>query len=491
MPKESREINPAGIRLSKKHSVPLYLQVYHQFRNMIVSQRFRPGDRLPASRSLAKELGVSRVIVNQGYEQLILEGYLVGKPGSGTFVADILPDSLLNAAKTNGSATPAPGSEEEKTAYPSGRATSVLPFQAGISSLDSFPYKTWQTVGNNVLKNLKGYHLGYNDTFGHWPLRQAIAAYLRVSRAVACEAEQVIVVTGSQQGLNLIAACLLQKGDKVWMEDPGYPGAISAFLTAGVQLCPVPVEKDGLNIAQAIKQFAGAKLAYVTPSHQFPFGYTLSQAKRLQLLKWAQQNESWILEDDYDSEFRYEGNPLPSLQGLDTHKRVIYSGTFSKVLFPALRLAYLVLPSAEMAEGFRKVKNNLDRQSPLMEQLIVTAFMEGGYFLRHIRKMRLLYAGRQQLLIQLLNEQLGDYLQPVISPSGMHLLCRLSGKIDLVKFKQEIKKQRLVISFVSEYTLQHTLPPAVILGFTAFSKYKLKTGVEKLAACVHNALAAH
>jgi GntR family transcriptional regulator/MocR family aminotransferase len=256
-----------------------------------------------------------------------------------------------------------------------------------------------------------------------------------------------------------------------------------------VQLCPIPLEQDGLNIKHAIKKFAGAKLVYVTPSHQFPLGYTLSKAKRLQLLDWAQKNNTWILEDDYDSEFRYKGNPLASLQGLDTNGRVIYSGTFSKVLFPGLRLAYIVLPSVEMVDQFKEVKDNLDRQSPVMEQLILCRFMEEGHFLRHIRKMRLLYAERQNILIQLLNEHLKDYLRLNTAPSGMHLLCWLSDKINIARFREEIKKQNLSISFVDDHAVEHSLPPAITLGFTAFSKYKLKTGVEKLQQCIHNSSA--
>lgn len=492
MPKETSEIDPAGIKLSKKSATPLYIQVYEQFREMILSKRLRPGDRLPASRNLAASLGVSRIIINQGYEQLIMEGYLVGKTGSGTFVADVLPDHLLNAIKTNAAKkiTPADRLKVDIKNNDSilGDKIEVIPFQMGTPSLDFFPYKIWHQVGNTVLKKLKAYHLGYEDTLGYWPLRKAIAAYLRISRAVICEAEQVVVVTGSQQGLNLVTEYFLKKGDRVWMEDPGYFGAKNSFSNAGAEICPVPVEEDGLDIDCAIKKFPDAKLAYVTPSHQFPLGYTLSQSKRLELLKWAEEKKSWILEDDYDSEFRYEGRPLPSLQGLDTAGRVIYSGTFSKVLFPGLRLAYIVLPSVELVNELKKVKENLDRQSPAMEQIILTRFMEEGYFLRHIRKMRLLYAERQKILTGLMKEQLGDYFRLSIAPSGMHLLCWISDKIDLAKFKQEIKKQKLSVSFASEYTLQHSIPPAIVLGFTAFSKYKLQTGVEKLAQCVQNSI---
>ena len=493
MGKESLQINLAGIKLSKKSATPLYTQLYEQFRAMILSNRLRPGDRLPASRNLAKELGVSRVIISQGYEQLMMEGYLIGKTGSGTFVNDTLPDNLLNAEKIDSVKSKI---ETNQNSISTNKnipllfdASGLSAFQIGTPSLDFFPYKTWNNVGAKILKELKGFNLGYGDTLGYLPLRKAIASYLRVSRAVSCETEQVIVVTGSQLGLNLIVECLLKKGDKVWMEDPGYHGAVAAFSNAGTAICPVPVEEDGLNIKYAIRKFSDARLAYVTPSHQFPLGSTLSHAKRLQLLAWAKQNQMWVLEDDYDSEFRYKGNPLASLQGMDAAGVVIYSGTFSKVLFPGLRLAYLVLPSIDMVNKFRQIKINIDRQSPIMEQLILSRFMEEGYFLRHIRKMRLLYDERQTILIKLMHEYLGDYFRLNISASGMHLICWLSDKINTIKFQQEIKKEKLVVSFVSDFTISNRMPTAIALGYTAFSKYKLKTGVERLVRCVQNSLA--
>lgn len=491
MAKESPEIILAGIKLSRQVATPLYLQLYEQFRAMILSNRLRPGDRLPPGRNLAKELGVARVIVSQAYEQLVMEGYVTGKTGAGTFVAEKLPDHLLNASRVPVVTTkpfvekkaPDKTPENDQT----GSRIGAVAFQVGMPALDLFPYKLWQQAGNQVLKNFKKAHLGYEDTLGYWNLRKAIAAYLRIARAVTCEAEQVIVVTGSQQGLNLVVECLLNKGDKVWMEDPGYHGARIALANAGVMLCPIPVEADGLNVAHGVQHFRDAKLAYVTPSHQFPMGSTLSHAKREQLLEWARQQESWILEDDYDSEFRYEGRPLPSLQGMDTGGRVIYSGTFSKVLFPGLRLAYIVLPSVQMIDLFRRVKDNQDRQSPVMEQLILCDFMEGGYFLRHIRKMRLLYAERQQQLLQLLQTHLKDQLRVSLAPSGMHLLCWLPEGIDMTKFKAAIQKQQLAIAYVSYFTIQYKLPPAILLGFTAFTKYKMKVGVEKLVECLREA----
>jgi len=460
----------------------LYQQVYEQFREMIVKKRLRPGDRLPASRNLAKELGVSRVIISQAYELLLIEGYLVGKTGSGTFVAGKVPDTLLNA--------PAPANNKPKkitSVIASGDKLDIVPFQTGVPSIDAFPFKAWQQVAAKVLKNLKQYNLAYEDTLGYRPLREAIATYLRLSRAVHCEADQVVVVTGSQQGLNLITQCLLDKGDQVWMEDPGYPGASKCFANMGAQLCPVPVQEDGLDFQYAIKHYPDAKLVYLTPSHQFPMGCTLSASKRKQLLQWAKQHDSWILEDDYDSEFRYEGRPLASLQGMDTGSRVIYCGTFSKVLFPGLRLAYIVLPSVSLINKFKQVKNSVDRQSPILDQAILSKFMEEGYFLRHIRKMRLLYAERQTILIKLLREYLGKSVHISAAPSGMQLLLWLPNNINLVKFNEAIAMHQLAVAFVNDYALEHSRPPVISLGFTAFSKYKLKTGVEKLAQCIKEA----
>src|SRR5690606_8691636 len=253
------EINPAGIKLSKKSSAPLYIQVYEQFRQMILNKRFRVGERVPASRNLAKELGVSRIIISQAFEQLIMEGYLVGKPGSGTFVAEILPDHLLNAKTKDGfkMTKDEPKRINTQSSFAEDKSE-VRPFQIGTPSLDSFPYKTWNNVAARVMKDLKKINLGYDDTLGYWLLRKVIASYLRISRAVTCEADQVIVVTGSQQGLNLITQCLLKKNDKVWMEDPCYFGARNAFNNIGAELCGIPVDEDGLDIDYARKNFPKA-----------------------------------------------------------------------------------------------------------------------------------------------------------------------------------------------------------------------------------------
>lgn len=496
MAKESLELQLAGVKINKNDNAPLYTQVYEQFRQMILSGRLRPGDRLPATRNLAQELGVSRTIITQSFEQLILEGYLVGKTGAGTFVADVLPDSLLATATTE-KRKPARDKKPTKEATHlipeellrrNSDKEDVAPFQTGHAALDAFPYNTWYEVSKKVFKNLKGYPLGYEEASGYGPLKNEIAKYLRFSRAVKCEAEQIIIVNGSQQGLNLVIQCLLKKGDSIWMEDPGYHGMKFACLNMEANICPVPVEKDGMNVSFAIRTHPDAKLAYVTPSHQFPIGATLSLNKRLQLLEWASEHNMWILEDDYDSEFRYEGRPLASLQGLDNSGIVIYSGTFSKVLFPGLRLAYIVLPSVEMVDELKKMKGMMDRQSPILDQIILAKFMEEGHFLRHIRKMRLLYSERRKILVKLIEENLSDYLTIEPAAAGMNLTAWLSEKIDVQKLKTEFKKQRVIVPFINDYSLEHFTKAGITLGFSAFTKYQLKTGVQKLMSCVQNSL---
>jgi GntR family transcriptional regulator/MocR family aminotransferase len=496
MPKKSAEISLAGMKISKDSDTPLYQQVYDQFREMILDKRLRPGDRLPSTRSLSAGIAVSRTVITLSFEQLILEGYLVGKTGSGTFVAGTIPDHLTLTGKSGSIHSKLAGRHFElaKDVLPkeimsrNSNREDIIPFQIGTASFDFFPYKIWQQVGNGVLKKFRNFNLGYDDALGYWPLRLEIAGYLRQARAVKCDTEQVIVVTGSQQGLNLITECLLKKGDTVWMEDPGYHGAKFSFLNREVKIYPVPVEKDGIKIRQAMKECREAKLAYVTPSHQFPLGGTLSLPKRLQLLDWAKRRNMWILEDDYDSEFRYEGRPLASLQGLDTEGCVIYSGTFSKVLYPGLRLAYLVLPSLEMVEEFKKVKAMLDRQSPILDQIILSKFISEGHFLRHLRKMRLLYDERQQNLIHIAKELVGDYLNVQPSAAGMNLTAWISKKIDLQKLKSEFKKQNLIIPFIRDYAMGNFNPRAIMLGYTAFSKYKIRTGLEKLRSCFEKSL---
>ncbi|MEO6870067.1 MAG: PLP-dependent aminotransferase family protein [Ginsengibacter sp.] len=282
--------------------------------------------------------------------------------------------------------------------------------------------------------------------------------------------------------------CLLRKGDDIWLEDPVYHGMKFVSSHMDLKICAVPVEHDGINVDFGIERFPDAKLAYITPSYQYPLGVTLSLKKRLQLLEWARQSDMWILEDDYDSEFRYEGRPLASLQGLDNNGRVIYTGTFSKVLFPGLRLAYIVLPTVELVHDFKKMKGMMDRQSPILDQIILAKFIAEGHFLRHIRKMRLVYSERRKILVKLIEENLGDYLTIEPSSAGMNLTAWLFEKIDIEKLKKTLKKHHIIVPFINDYSIKHLIKPAINLGFTGFTRYQLKIGVQELLACIENSL---
>ncbi|MEO6868849.1 MAG: PLP-dependent aminotransferase family protein [Ginsengibacter sp.] len=497
MAKVPDETHFAGLKFCKQSDIPLYMQVYNQFREMILSKRLRVGDRLPATRALAHLMNISRTSVTLGFEQLILEGYLTGKTGSGTYVADIIPDELLIAERAHRFDTTFLKKEDETGAEKTPTLAisadlldkeDIIPFVSGTPALDQFPYKKWSEVGGQVLKKMKYYHTGYDSPLGYWTLRQQIASYLRITRAVNCEPEQVIIVSGSQQGLNLIIDTFLTEGDAACLEDPGYIVARSLFLRKKIKLIPVPVEKDGLNINYLIEHGNGAKLGFITPSHQYPLGVTLSLAKRLQLLEAISHLDMWILEDDYDSEFRYDGKPLASLQGLDKHGKVIYTGTFSKVMFPGLRLAYIVLPSVALVNQLCKVKAILDRQSPIMDQLILSQFIEEGHFIKHVRKMRLLYSERQKILVQLMSERLGGLIETPSDPAGMNLIGWLSPAINIFKLREEIQKANLNIAFIEDYTIQHKAAAGIKLGYTALSKYKLKLGVDMLVKCVEKSI---
>ena len=362
---------PPWISLESSSGAPYYRQLYDGVRRAILSGLLPAGTRLPSTRTLAAELGISRTTVVTAFEQLLAEGYLEGKVGSGTFVARYLPDDLLSVAfKADRESRPArsgrglSGRGAVLAATPTTAVRdrgSPRAFRPGVPALDEFPDAAWRRVSTKVWRKPSGGLLGYGDPAGYRPLREAIARYLGASRAVRCVPEQVIVVSGSQQALDLAARVLLDPGDTVWVEDPGYMGARGTLSGAGARLVPVPVDGEGLGVAVGVARELDARLACVTPSHQYPLGVTMSLSRRLELLGWANRSGAWVVEDDYDSEYRYTGCPLEALQGLDSEGRVLYIGTFSKVLFPALRLGYLVVPS-DLIDAF--VSARADRPAP-------------------------------------------------------------------------------------------------------------------------------
>jgi GntR family transcriptional regulator/MocR family aminotransferase len=438
---------PIALDLDSRARTPLYRQLYDWFRTAITAGQLRPGQRLPSTRTLAVELKISRIPAANAYDQLAAEGYLETFPGAGTRVARSIPNDTLLFSQTVG---PAAGKRSnwppQRTPRQTVRRVSrrgvalrqlpsqswlniVGPFRVSLPALDHFPLGVWsKLVARHARKPAKGV-MGYADAMGYLPLREAIAEYLRTVRGVRCEARQILVTTGSQQGLQLSAQVLLDPKDRVGMEEPGYPSARQAFLAAGAHVIPIPVDQEGINVARLSSLGQGVRAVYVTPSHQYPLGMVMGASRRMLLLQWAARTGAWIIEDDYDSEYRFGSRPIAALQGLDTGSTVIYTGTFSKVMFPALRLGYIVVP-AHLISAFAAARDAADVFSSTLYQVVLTDFIREGHFARHIRRMRMLYMERRAALVQAIRTQMGDALEVIGSEAGMHLVVLLPPGMD-------------------------------------------------------------
>ena len=490
------------VELDPSASVPLYRQLYRDLRQAILSSQLLPEMRLPSTRSLADELEVSRNTVLEAYEQLVAEGYLESRVGSGTYVAKELPEELLRVRgqshlKASSQRTPdgpngaSPLSSRgelltdiELSAFRADEKPRA--FRPGLPALDAFPIERWSQLTSRRWRSLPASTLGYRRSTGFPPLREAIAEYLQESRGVHCTPEQVIIVSGTQQAITLTAHVLLDPGDRAWIEDPGYPRARGAFRWAGARAVPVPLDAEGLSLDQARSKDGNARLAYVTPSHQYPLGMTMSLPRRLELLDWAETSDAWILEDDYDSEYRYEGRPIAALQGLDDAGRVIYVGSFSKVLFPALRLGYLVVPES-LVDPFSAAKSLVGRCPPLAPQMVATDFLEEGHFERHLRRMRTLYAERQSILIDALNAKVGDQLDVSSDEAGLHLTVFLNENLDDQTVSSALQDRGLVappLSFSSSRSLDRD---GLVLGYAAISEADIRDGVDRLQDTLRHA----
>jgi GntR family transcriptional regulator/MocR family aminotransferase len=487
MPKEVEEIPFVVIRMDSSSTIPLYIQLYNVIRESILAGRLKGGLKLPGTRTIADEFKVSRNTVLIAFEKLIAEGYIKGKVGAGTYVTDDIPDKLSikeqkHIHSDNGLFNLRAGKREAPASF-SRRympENNFVPFQHGIPSVKDFPFDIWLKIFNKTMQLFSTYQLTKIDGTGYKALKEAIAEYLQTYRAVNCTPDQIFIVNGSQQGLYLIGRILMKENDKVLLEDPFYFGVKDAIRSSKVNIMPVPVDDEGMQVDYAIKNFPDANFIYTTPSHQYPLGSTMSISRRLKLLDFAGENNIWIIEDDYDGEFRYAGNPLPSLQGMDKCGKVIYVGTFSKVLFPGLRIGYLVLPSPDLVDLFAAERCVIDRQSPILEQLVLAEFMEGGHFTRHIRKMRMLYKERQEFLINEIKKELYGLITVQPSTSGMHVLAWLPENLDDKEVSMALKCKNLTASPLSKSVLEYKRKPALILGYTAFDKAKIKLGVNIL-----------
>lgn len=470
-------------------AAPLFRQVYEGIRQAILGGRLAAGTRLPASRALARELGVSRNTVLNAYEQLLAEGYLEGRAGSGTYVPRTLPEEMLQVRTTDGAIRPAPrrrmlsrrGQELAGSWAPVPPMGEPRPFRPGIPALGAFPFETWMRLVARHHRRPPRRLLSYDHPAGYAPLRQAIADHLGPMRAVHCDPGQILILTGSQQGMDLVARVLLDAGDSAWVEDPGYPGARAALRGAGVVLIPVPVDADGIDVAAGAARDHSARLVHVTPSHQYPLGVTMSLPRRLALLEWARQADAWIVEDDYDSEFRYAGRPLAALQGLDHEGRVIYLGTFSKALFPSLRLGYLVVPP-DLSEAFIAARATTDRQASTLMQAVVADFLQEGHFVRHIRRMRTLYAERQEILLRAIRRELGTALEAQPCATGLHLVGWLAAGRDDRAAARAAARVGVEAPPVSPYASRPPRRGGLLLGYAGWDRHEIHGGLRRLAA---------
>lgn len=444
------------LQLDTSGAEPLYRQIYTRFRGAIAEGMLRPGDRIPAARALALELGLARGTVESAYALLTAEGYVEARGQAGTVVTPAL------ARHAPVSPVPRPAAAHDNLGE---AASSTLPFQMGIPALDAFPRKVWARLAARAVRATQPADMIYPPWAGVPALRTAIAAYLQLSRGIACTPSQVFITSGYRNSMELIARALLQPGDSVWVEDPGYPPTSALLREAGMRAAPVQVDAEGLMVSHGVASAPQARAAIVTPAHQSPLCVSLSLPRRLALLDWASRAGAWIVEDDYDGEYRYVSRPLPALQSLDRDGRVLYSGTFSKVLFPAIRLAYLVVPPAQVAR-FEHLSRTLATGGPTLMQGVVADFMNEGHFARHIQRMRRLYAERRQFAADGLTAVLGKQMQVEPQPGGMHLVLRMKGYHTDRALAARMREHGMAALALSERGVLPHIPSALLLAFT-------------------------
>jgi GntR family transcriptional regulator / MocR family aminotransferase len=471
------------ITVDRGSGQPLHRQIYDAFRAAIVGRSLGPSQQIPSTRLLASELAISRIPVLNAYSQLLAEGYFETRVGAGTFVSSSLPGETAAIQKPEPS--PRVGSRPRRIARSAARLPSYQrrpwirgqgAFSVSQPALDAFPLRVWANLVAKHCRNPLRTGLQYGDPMGLKELRAAIAVYLRTSRAVRCEADQIMVVSGSQQALDLAARVLLESGSAVWGEEPGYWLARHVLMAAGCRIVPIRIDDEGLDVSEGIRKCGNARAAFVAPSHQYPLGVTMSATRRFQLLNWARRAGAWIIEDDYDSEYRYDTKPIAALQGLDSSSRVIYIGTFSKVLFPSLRAGYIVIPP-DLVDYFLAMRNSMDVGPAHLYQAVLADFIVEGHFSRHIRRMRSLYAERRRELIQCIRGEFGSSLEVVGGEAGMHLCVKLPKGFDDREVSVRAARENLWLWPLSPTFIGRPASSGFILGFGS-------TRVEEMAAAV-------
>lgn len=469
--------------------VPCYQQIYAALRQRILMGQLAPRQRLPSTRALAQNLGVARATVTQSYDQLLSEGYLQTVVGSGTYVGDQLPETLLHAPGTEPIHSESPLSPvlsaygqrlAEIAAGPSPEPNTPISFRYGRPALDQMPLGIWRQLLSRCCRRADW--LDYTtDPMGYGPLRDAIATYLTQARAAQCHPDQILITNGTQQALSLSTQLLVSPGDTVALEEPSYLSARRIFVSQGANLHPIPVDGEGLDVDILADAAGPIRLVYVTPSHQFPTGAVLSLPRRLALLAWAQRQGALILEDDYDSEYRYGGRPIPALQGLGSGQSVLYMGTFSKVLFPSLRIGYMVLPPA-LVPIFSQAKWLADRQVPTLEQAVLADFIAEGHLERHIRRMRSLYDQRRQAMVTALQTYFGTRATILGDKAGLHMMVRFQTKMPDAELIDRAEQVGVGLISAAPQYLGNSPGHEFIFSFTELDDAAISTGIETLAS---------
>ena len=473
-----------AFEVDRAGDAPVFRQIYLQLRSAILSGTLRPGTKLPSTRELAVQLGVSRSAVVAAFEQLLAEGYASGRKGAGTYIASDLPEPFAaahgrnkrpaSAAKT-AAASPDLGGLVDVTSQSDER-----PFNLGRTLVDARTAELWRKLSARSLRSFGRDHLGYGDPRGLFDLRKSVCDYLRAARAVRCEPEQVVITAGTQQAIDIVIRVMQGPDKTVWIEDPGYALTRLALIGAGVKVCPIPVDQHGINVTEGIRRAPKARAVFITPSHQFPKGVALSMARRLDLLAWARESGAWIVEDDYASEFRYGGRPLASLQGLDEAERVIYIGTLNKALFPGLRLGYAVVPHS-LAPAFVTARYLMDRQPSSLCQAVVAAFMQEGHFAAHIRRMREMYRGQRDTLVAALRRRLGDYVTVDPPDQGMHLVAYTRRGLSDVTIERAAREHGVIVRAMSRLHVEAPVRSALMLGFSGYPRQVIAPAIARLA----------
>lgn len=464
--------------------------LYSALRDAILDGRLTAGTKLPSSRALAEMMSISRNSVLAALERLLDQGYLFTKPSSGTYVAEVVPDQLIHVQENSEKNTLAnhhslninPNIEALLISWreQSWSSQKKKMFHVGVGCVDLFPHQLWGKLLNQAWRQ-SYYQLGqFHDPRGYLPLRQAICEYVRSTRGLNCNEEQIIIVNGTQQAIHLTAYALLQANDEVCLDEPGYDAAFNIFRSFGAQVNLVESDEEGMQVSDIIHRYSKSKLVYTAPSHQFPVGGTLSLARRFSLLDWASQQGKWIFEDDYNSEFRYGTHPIQALQGLDQQQRVIYSGTFTKMMFPEFRLGFMVVPEA-LIETFSAAKYYTDVRSSYLEQVALFQFIQKGHYARHVRKVRKACYERQQALIKAIDEHLSDMLSVQPTDSGIHAVCWLKGEWTEQEFIDQCSALHLAVQPLSRYCQMPNKKAAVLFGYAAHTPNEIIENIQKIA----------